>query len=263
MTTTTATKTKTVVFIHGAWMTPRSWDNFKTRYEAAGYTVLAPAWPHLEGLTAAQARKGLPKAFGSMTVGQIADHYEAIIRALPDAPLLVGHSFGGLIVQILLDRGVGAAGIALDPAPIGGIIPGPVPLAAALPVIARLNGWNRDFLLTPKAFAKGFANTAPAEMQKSEYERLVVPAPGRIFYQAASWIGTFVSPRRRTAPLLITAAEKDRTVTPALSRAAYSRQKKSSARTDFVAFKRRSHFLAVEPGWEEVADYTIDWAAAL
>lgn len=259
----TALKTRTVVFIHGAWMVPASWDKFKARFEAAGYTAIAPAWPHLEGLTAAEARKGLPRAFGRMTVGQIADHYEKIIRALPEAPLLVGHSFGGLIVQMLLDRGVGAAGVALDPGPIGGIIPGPVPLAAALPVIARWNGWNREFPMSKEAFRKGFANAAPRDMQDIEYDRLVVPAPGRIFYQAASWIGTFVQPKRRTAPLLITAGEKDRTVTPALARAAYNKQKKSPARTDFVLFKGRSHFLAVEPGWEEVADHALGWAASL
>ncbi len=256
-----STKSKTVVFIHGAWMTPASWDNFRARFEADGYTVLAPAWPYMDRPVADLRTNPHPR-FGSLTVGQITDHYQAIIETLPEAPLLVGHSFGGLIVQLLLDRGVGAAGIAIDPAPIGGVIPGPVPLMAALPVIARLNGWNRPFVLTRKAFDKTFANTAPEAMRAAEYERLVVPSPGRIFYQAASWISTFVNTRARKQPLLIVVGDKDRTVTPALARAAYNRQKKAAARTDFHVFAGLSHFLIAEPGWEAVADYAIGWADA-
>jgi pimeloyl-ACP methyl ester carboxylesterase len=260
MTAKTKTQTKTVVMIHGAWMVPASWDGFKARYEAAGYTVLTPAWPYLDGNPAA-LRKTINPAFGKMGLKQIVDHYEAIIRALSEKPLLVGHSFGGLIVQLLLDRGLGAAGVALDPGPIAGVIADPVSLGAALPPILRWNGWNTPFLITEEGFNDRFANTAPAGLQKTAYDKYVVPAPGRIFYQAASMIGNGVDVKRRTAPLLVTSAEFDRTVAPALARGTYNKQKASPARTDFHEFTGVSHALAFEPGWEKVADYTLAWAA--
>lgn len=254
------TKTKTVVMIHGAWMVPASWDGFKARYEAAGYTVLTPAWPHLEGKTAAELRRTIDPAFGSMGLKQIVDHYETIIKTLPEKPLLVGHSFGGLIVQLLLDRRLGVAGIALDPGPIAGVIADPISLGAALPPILRWNGWNTPFLLSQDGFNKRFANTAPADLQRTAYDKYVVPAPGRIFYQAASMIGNGVDVKRRTVPLLVTSAEFDRTVAPALARGTYNKQKRSAARTDFHEFKGVSHALGFEPGWEKVADYTLNWA---
>jgi len=251
--------TKTVVLIHGAWQVPSSWDRFKTRFEAAGYSVLVPTWPLMDRSVDALNANPDPK-FGALTVGAIVDHYDAIIRALPEQPLLVGHSFGGLITQLLLDRGVGIAGIALDPAPIGGLIPGPKPLASAFPILARWNGWNRPFVLTRQAFDKGFANAAPVAQRDEEYSKYVVPAPGRIFFQAALSLGTWINPKKRTQPLLVVGGEKDVTVTPNLAWQAYKRQKGSEARTDYHEFKGRSHYLANEPGWEEVADYAIAWA---
>ena len=251
--------TKTVVFIHGAWMTSASWDNFRSTFEAAGYATLAPTWPYMDR-PVADLRSNPDPRFGALSLGEIADHYEAIIRALPEKPLLVGHSFGGLIVQLLLDRGVGIAGIAIDPGPVAGAFADPVSLGAALPVVLRWNGWNTPFMLTRAAFKDRFANKAPAALQEFGYDNYVVPAPGRIFYQAAAMLGNGVKPATRTQPLLITAGEFDRTVAPALSRGIYNVQKKSPARTDFKFFAGRSHFLAAEPGWEEVAQYAIDWA---
>jgi pimeloyl-ACP methyl ester carboxylesterase len=251
-------KIKTVVFVHGAWMTPLSWDKFKTRFEAAGYNVLTPTWPYMDR-SIDDLRNHPAKEFGSLTVGKIADHYEAIIRRLPEAPLLVGHSFGGLIIQLLLDRGVGVAGIAIDPAPIGGIIADPISLSAALPAIVRLGGWNKPFVLSKEAFDANFANTAPAGIRATEYQRLVVPAPGRIFYKAASGIGTGVDSKNRKQPLLFISAEKDRSTAPPLVKAAYRKQKRSAARTDLKEFSGLSHFLIGEPGWENVADAAINW----
>jgi pimeloyl-ACP methyl ester carboxylesterase len=197
-----------------------------------------------------------------VTVGDIADHVQSLIRTLPQPPLLVGHSFGGLIVEMLLDRGVGAAGVAFDPGPIAGVIADPTSLGAALPVVLRWNGWNTPFMLSRAAFANRFANTVPAAEIGGFYDRYVVPAPGRIFYEAAFMSGTAVRPARRTAPLLITSADKDRTVAPPLARQAYTIQKRSPARTDFLTFTGRSHFLCVEAGWEAVAAAAIDWSAS-
>ena len=254
---------KTVVFVHGAWVTADSWAPFKARFEAAGYTVHTPTWPHLEGRTAAELNAHPPEGFGGLTVGAILDHLQAFIETLPEPPLLVGHSFGGMFVQKLLDRGLGHAGVALNPVLIGGIVPGLTTLGAALPILLRPGGWTRPYAFSPARYARRYANGAPPAQQASSYGDYIIPAPGRIFYQAASWIGTGIDPRRRTQPLLISAGDADRLVTPYLSRAAYEIQRRSKARTDYVMFPGRSHLLIAEPGWDEVADYALAWAAGL
>lgn len=253
-----AGRTGTVLFITGAWMHTSSWDKFRSAFEAAGFKSLAPAWPYLEAPTAAELRAHVDPRLGSTTFGQIVDHYAAIIDGLDEQPLIVGHSMGGLIAQLLLDRGYGAAGIAMDPGPIAGALPGPVSLLAALPPI--LGGWNNTHTITRDGFAKNFANTLSADEQKDADDDYVVPTSGRIFYQAALMLGTAANPKARKQPLLVISAEHDRTVTPYLARATYNVQKKAPARTDFKQFDDRSHFLAGEKGWEEVAAYAIDWA---
>ncbi|MEO6013562.1 MAG: alpha/beta hydrolase [Devosia sp.] len=255
---TTARSTKTVIFITGAWMHVSSWDKFRSAFEAAGYATSAPAWPFLDGKPA-ELRNKPPNGLKSLTFKKIVDHYEAIIRALPEKPLIVGHSMGGLITQLLLDRGLGVAGVALDPGPIAGVIPGPVSLLAALPPI--LAGLNNTQTITRAGFATTFANTLNAAEQKTAYDDYVVPTPTNIFYQAAGMIGTRVNVKARTQPLLVVVAEHDRTVTPYLAKANYNIQKKAPSRTDFHEFPNRSHFLAGEKGWEEVAAFVLAWAA--
>jgi pimeloyl-ACP methyl ester carboxylesterase len=248
---------RTVLFITGAWMHTSSWDQFRSAFEAAGYKTLAPAWPYLDG-NPADLRRNVDKRLGSLTFGQLVDHYAKIIEGLGEQPLIVGHSMGGLITQLLLDRGYGAAGIALDPGPIAGALPGPQSLLAAIPPL--LAGWSNTHLLDRAGFAKNFANTVPAAELPALFDAYVVPTSGRIFYQAAGMIGTWTRPKARKQPLLITAAQFDRTVTPYLSKAIYNIQKHSPSRTDFIEFPNRSHFLAGEKGWEEVAQYTLNWA---
>jgi pimeloyl-ACP methyl ester carboxylesterase len=248
---------KTALFITGAWMHTSSWDAFRGVFADAGYTTLAPAWPYLDA-PVDQLRANPPAGLGTVGLKQITDHYAAIIAGLPERPLIVGHSFGGLITQLLLDRGLGAAGIAFDPGPIAGIIPGPVSLAAAFPLL--LKGPSGSFTLSRDGFAKTFANTVPAAALPGFYDKYVVPTPTRIFYQAALMLGTRINAKARKQPLLITVGEKDRTVTPYLAEAAYKIQKQATARTDFKLFAGRSHFLCVEPGWEEVAAFALDWA---
>ena len=251
--------TGTIVFIHGAWATPDSWDVFRAPFEAAAYNVHTPAWPCVGEHSAVEMNASPPKGFGGLGVGRIADHLEAYIKALPEAPILLGHSFGGLITQMLLDRGVGIAGIVLNPAPIGGLVPGISALRAIAPILLRLNAWNRPYKFTRRRFGDLFANAAPAALVDEAYERYVIPAPGKIFHQAAFWSGTWVKPQRRTQPLLITSGSVDRLVSPYLSRAAYRIQRRSPARTDYKRFEGRSHFLIAEPGWEEVARFALDW----
>jgi len=248
---------KTALFIAGAWMHVSSWDGFRRSFEAAGYTTLAPAWPYLEAAPAALRDKTDPR-LNAIGLKDIADHYAAVIGGLAEPPLIVGHSFGGLITQLLLDRGLGSAGIAIDPGPIAGVLPGPVSFLAAFPPL--LKGPRGIFTLPREGFAKSFANTVPQAELAAFYDSYVVPVPTRIFYQAALMLGTRVNARDRKQPLLITAAEHDRTVTPYLARAAYNIQRRSAARTDFRLFPNRSHFLCNEKGWEEVAAAAIEWA---
>jgi pimeloyl-ACP methyl ester carboxylesterase len=253
-----APRTRTVLFITGAWMHTSSWDKFRSAFEEAGYRTLAPAWPYLEAPTAAELRTNPDKRLGSLTFGQIVDHYAAIIDGLGEQPIIVGHSMGGLITQLLLDRGYGAAGVAIDPGPVAGAFPGPQSLLAALPPI--LSGPSTPFTISREGFARNFANILSAEEQKEAYDAYVVPTSSRIFYQAAAMIGTGVKAKARKQPLLVMAAEHDRTVTPYLSKAIYNVQKKAPTRTDFKHWDNRDHFLAGERGWEEVAQYAIDWA---
>ena len=250
---------KTIVLVHGAWVTPRSWEPFRRPFEAAGYEVHAPTWPYLDRMTLLDAQCDLPDGFGGLTLGRIADKYQAYIGTLPEPPVLIGHSFGGLLVQMLLDRGLGRAGVALNPAPIGGIVPGPGAIAAIAPILLRFNGWNRPYAFTRDRFGRLFANGAPADQVDAAYRDYVVPAPGMIFHEAAFSLGTRVRPERRAQPLLITAGTEDRLISPYLSRAAYRLQSVSAAPTDFVEFEGRSHLLIAEPGWEEVALYALSW----
>src|SRR5579863_9768818 len=237
---------KTVVFIHGAWMPPACWDNFRKAFEAAGFTTHAPAWPFIDLAPPEELRRNPPPGLGALGVTPIVDHYQSFITSLPEKPLLVGHSFGGLFTQLLLDRGLGWAGVAIEPAPIAYVVPSAVSLAAAAPILLRWEGWDLPYTLSREAFAANFANGAPPDVQNEAYDKLVVPAPGRIFYEGAFWLGTAVRPSRRTQPLLITVGEKDRTITPFTAMGAFNIQRKSPAETDFKYFPGHSHFLIAE-----------------
>jgi len=253
----------TIVLVHGAWMTAASWDNFRKPLEAAGYTVHAPTWPFLAGRSAADLRANPPAGLGSLKAGEIADHIGKFIETLPEKPIIIGHSMGGLVTQLLLDRGYGVAGVLLDPGPVAGIIADPISLLAALPVLTRWNAWNRTYTLSKAQFDAKFANTAPAALREEAYEKYMVPTSGRVFAQAATGLGIAIDVKKRTQPLLVTAAEFDKTVAPALSRKIYRKHKKAPARTDYVEFPGLSHFLMTEPGHEKVAAYIIEWLESL
>jgi pimeloyl-ACP methyl ester carboxylesterase len=253
---------KTIVLVHGAWLTPASWDLFRTRYEAQGYTVLAPPWP-FEDRRVVELRRSPHPNFAKLTVRKIVDHYENIIRELRESPILIGHSIGGMIVQMLLDRGLGAVGVAIDPAPVRGVLPTPTALRAALPVLFSWRAWDRAVTMSPAHFGRSFANDlAPAD-QQTAYDQHVVPTPGRLYYQLATGIGTGVNFRNGTrAPLLLIAGEGDRTVEPSMVRMSFDKYRRSSAVTELKAFPNRSHWLVASPGWEEVADHALQWAIA-
>ena len=251
---------KTIMLIHGAWLTPASWEPFRKHYEARGYTVLTPAWPYLDK-PVEEVRAHLDPRFAKLNLKDIVDHYAALIQQLPEQPILMGHSFGGLIVQLLLDRGLGAAGVAIDPGPPFGVLAHPRAVLTSLPVFGAWNAWNRALTMTFENFRKGFANTLPEDQLRPTFERYIVPTPGRIFFQAVLGLGSkldFKNPHR--APLLLTAAEHDQTIPTPMVRANFKRQAKNPSRTDFKLFPHRSHTLCMEEGWEEVADTLLDWA---
>lgn len=251
----------TVMLIHGAWLTPLGWERFRSRYEGMGHTVLAPPWP-LEDQPIEELRRAPDPALGRLTIRRVVDHYAALIQALPAPPIIMGHSYGGLFTQLLLDRGLGAAGVALDPVPIRGVIPTPRTLLSAAPALLAWGSWNRVMQMSFRQFATNFAQTLPEADKRPYYERYIVGTPGRLYWQAALSIGTGIHRRNpRRPPLLLIAGEADRTITPSLVRATYEAQRHAPSTTAFASFRGRSHFLFAEPGWEEVADRAIAWAS--
>jgi pimeloyl-ACP methyl ester carboxylesterase len=252
---------KTIVLIHGAWLTGRAWEKFQGRFESKGYTVHAPSWPY-DDRPVEELQTSPHPELAHLGVKAIVDHYAAFIQSLPESPIIMGHSFGGLFTQLLLDRGLGAAGVAISPGAPRGIIVAPQTLVSALPVFTAWNGWNRTLTMTFEAFCANFANGLPASEQKAAYMRYIVPTPGRIYYEGAIGIGTgidWTNPER--APLLLTAAEFDRIVATSMVKQNFNKAKsKNPNTTDYHFFAGRSHFLCGEPGWEEVADTVIGWA---
>jgi pimeloyl-ACP methyl ester carboxylesterase len=254
---------KPIVLIHGAWLTPRSWENFEQFFRARGHEVFLPEWPRkADGV---QAQRSDPSKLAGLGIKEIVDHHDAFIRQLPEPPFIIGHSFGGLFTQILLDRGLGAAAVAMDPGPPKGILN--LPLAAlisASPVLLHPSKWDGIIELSFEQFRRGFVTNWSPDDAKNAYERYAVPETGRILFQAGTAnfkpgseaTVNFKNPSR--APLLITGGSQDLTVPAALSRSIYKKYKAGPARTDYVEFDR-PHLLMAGKGWEEVAESVASW----
>ena len=248
-----------VVFIHGLWLLPSSWDRWATVFEEAGYTTLTPGWPDdPETVEEAQAH---PEVFANKTVGQVADHYEEVIQKLEKKPAVIGHSFGGLLTQIVAGRGLSAASVAIDPAPFRGVLPLPISaLKSSAPVLGNPLNRHRAVPLTYEQFRFAFTNAVGEDEAKELYETFAVPAPGAPLFQAASanlnpWTEAKVdskSPDR--GPLLIISGEKDHTVPWAIANASYKKQKRNEGVTEIVEIPNRGHSLTIDSGWREVAD---------
>jgi pimeloyl-ACP methyl ester carboxylesterase len=250
---------KTVLFIHDAWLASNVWECFQGRCEALGYSCLAPAWPFQD--RPIMALRGAPHPdLGRLTIGEIVDHYAWIIHTLPDPPILIGHGFGGLVVQKLLDRGLGAAGIAISPVAPRGVLPTFTAFGSALPIVLAWRPWPRILGMTFRYFARHFAHLSPEAEQRAAYERYVVPAPGWIHLHALLGIGGQVGfGKLDRAPLLLIAGEDDRIAAPSTVEAIYRRYARSHAQTDYKRFAGRAHLLIVMQGWEEIADHVIEW----
>jgi pimeloyl-ACP methyl ester carboxylesterase len=252
---------KTIMLIHGAWLNGHCWKGFETFYEAKGYTVLAPSWP-LDDRPPVELRNSPHADLRNVGLVRILEHYEREIRALPEQPILIGHSFGGTVTQFLLDRGFGAAGVAIDPAPTSGVLVGRHTIVSTFPVFFSLGSWRRVMTMSRKFFGTRFAQTVPLAEQDEAYDRYIVPTPGKVYWDglwnAAGKI-RWDNPSR--APLLLIGGGKDLIAEASMTKAMYEKQKQAPSRTDIKIFADRSHWTCLDPGWEEVADYALNWAA--
>jgi alpha-beta hydrolase superfamily lysophospholipase len=253
-----------LMLIHGAWLSSRSWERFADYFAKRGFAVSAPEWPRKEG-DVEELRADADELKG-LGISEIVDHYEEQIRALDEAPVLIGHSFGGLIVELLLDRGLGRAGVALSPAPPKGILVLPFSsLKAAAPALAHPSKWHGVVTLTLEEFTYGFVNTFSPEDAAAAYERYAVPETGQIFYEAG-FANFHLNPptevhfkNEERVPLLIVGAEKDNTVPASLSKKQYEKYERSPAETEYLEFEGRPHLLMVAEGWDEVAAAIDSW----
>ena len=253
-----------LMLVHGAWLSARSWENFADYFRDRGFTVSAPEWPRKHG-DVEQLREATEELEG-LGLTEIVDHYGSQIKSLEEPPVLIGHSFGGLIVELLLDRGLGRAGVAMSPAPPKGILVLPFSsLKAAAPALAHPSKRHGVVPLTLEEFTYGFVNTFSPEDASAAYERYAVPETGQIFYEAG-FANFHLHPPTEVhfkngdrAPLLIVGAEKDHTVPASLSHKQYEKYAKSDARTDYIELLGRPHLMMVGEGWEDVAARIESW----
>ena len=248
-----------VVFVHGLWLLPSSWDRWAAMFEEAGFTAVSPGWPD-DPETVAEA-KAHPEVFAKKSVGDIADYIDAIIRRLTKKPAIIGHSFGGLLTQILAGRGLASASVAIDPAPFRGVLPLPISaLRSASPVLSNPANRNRAVPLTYEQFHYAFANAVDEKEAKELYETYSVPGSGVPIFQAAAanlnpWTEAKVDTKNpKRGPLLIIVGGEDHTVPPAIAKAAYKKQKQNKGVTEYAELKGRGHALVIDHGWRDVAD---------
>ena len=253
-----------LMLIHGAWLSARSWENYADYFAKRGFAVSAPEWPRKQGDV--EELRETAEASAGLGVREIVDHYEQLIRDLDHAPVLIGHSYGGLFVELLLDRGLGRAGVAMSPAPPKGILKLPFStLKAGAPALAHPSKWHGVVTLTLEEFTYGFVNTFSEEEAAAAYERYAVPETGQIFYEAG-FANFHLHPPTEVhfkngerAPLLIVGADADHTVPTSLSKAQYRRYERSPARTDYLEFAGRPHLHMAAPDWQEVAAAVDSW----
>ena len=254
-----ATGRTPVVFIHGLWLLPSSWDRWAEVFEGAGYAPITPGWP--DDPETVEEAKEHPEGFAGKTVGQVADHYDEVIGKLDKQPAVIGHSFGGLLAQIIAGRGLSNATVAVDGAPFRGVLPLPISaLRAASPVLTNPANKSRAIPLTYEQFRYAFANAVTEEEAHRLYEEFAVPAPGAPLFQAAAanlnpWTEVKVDTENAyRGPLLIISGEKDHTVPPSISEAAYKQQQKNTGVTEFASIPGRGHSLTIDSGWLEVCN---------
>ena len=257
---------QSIVFIHGAWVTPTCWERMLPWFEAQGYRCVAPAWPGKD--RSVEAIRADPSALAGLGIGEIVDHYDRLIRAMDEPPIIVGHSYGGLFTQILLDRGLGAAGVAIDSAPPRGVWAyEPTALRSLLGALTRYMLGRKVVRWSFESFRYAFVHTLAEADARAAYERHVIPETGRVFFQSAFALLNPRSPARvdfangRRAPLLLIAGGKDHVVPAVINRRNHRAYARSAARTDVREFPERVHWTIAQDGWEEVASHAASWLA--
>jgi non-heme chloroperoxidase len=248
-----------VVFIHGLWLLPSSWDRWQTFFEKAGYRTLTPGWPD-DPQTVEEANEH-PEVFAHKTVGQVADHFAEVIGKLKKKPAVIGHSFGGLLTQIIAGRGLAKVSVAIDPAPFRGVLPLPLSaLKSSRPVLGNPANRNRAVPLTYEQFRYAFANAVSEDEAKELFSTFAVPGSGVPIFQAATanlnpWTEAKVDTKNpQRGPLLIVSGEKDHTVPWAIANASFKKQERNTGVTEIVEIPNRGHALTIDKGWREVAE---------
>ena len=248
-----------VVFVHGLWLLPGSWQRWAEAFEEAGYIALMPDWPD-DPATVAEANAN-PGVMAGKTVGQVADHFSAVIAQLERKPAVIGHSFGGLLAQILAGRGLSAVTVAIDQAPFRGVLPLPLSaLKAAWPVLNKPSNRHRAVPLSYEQFRFAFANAVGEMEAQALYRDYAVPGSGAPLFQAAAanlnpWTEAQVDTlNQERGPLLVISGEKDNTVPWAVANAAFRQQQANPGLTEIVEMPGRGHSLTIDSGWREVAD---------
>jgi non-heme chloroperoxidase len=259
-----ATGKQPVVFVHGLWLLPNSWDRWREGFEEAGYATVAPGWPDDPETT--EEAKAHPEVFANKSIGQIADHYQEVIEALDKKPAIIGHSFGGLLTEILAGRGLAAVSVPISPAPFRGVLPLPFSaLKSGSPVLRNPANRSRAVPLTYDQFKYGFANMVDDDEAQKLYEEYSVAGSGKVLFQAASanlnpWTEDKVdteNPER--GPMLILAGEKDHTVPHAIANASFKRERRNNGVTEIVEIEGRGHSLTIDNGWREVCDKALEF----
>ena len=254
---------ETIVLIHGLWMTPRSWEKWKARYEEQGHTVIAPAWPGME--LEVEALREDPSPIAELTIPAIVDHYEEIVKALDTEPIIIGHSFGGTFAQLLCNRGLGKAVVGVAPSTVKGVLDLPAStLKVTKPVLGNPFNRHKAIDLDQKQFHYAFCNTLSQEESDRIRERYDVPAASSVLFEGAfanfhRHPATEVDFTKEHPPLLFIAFEEDHIIPPKVAPHNYERYKKTDSIRAFKAYPGRPHFPAVA-GWEEVADFALEWA---
>jgi pimeloyl-ACP methyl ester carboxylesterase len=265
----TSNSAETVVLIHGLWMTPLAWEDWVARYSARGIRVLTPGYPGVAGGTAGVAAlRQDPSPLAGLGVREVMDHLVEVVEELPYPPILIGHSFGGTFVQLLLDAGYGRAGVSVDGAAVKGVKALPLSeIRATFPVLKNPTNLHRAVPITPEQFHYAFTNTLTDEESQVAYDRYSVPVPARILFQGglanvshdAATTYNFANDDR--APLLFISGGEDHILPPAVQHENYMKNAKhSTAITAYKLFPGRDHFTCGAAGWEQVADFALNWA---
>ncbi|MEA2192053.1 MAG: non-heme chloroperoxidase [Solirubrobacteraceae bacterium] len=253
-----------VVFVHGLWLLPSSWDRWGAVFEEAGYAPVTPGWP--DDPETVEEANAHPEVFARKSIGQVADHFAAVIGQLDRKPAVIGHSFGGLLAQIIAGRGLSSASVAIDAAPFRGVLPLPLSsLRAGRPVLGNPLNRHRAVPLTYDQFRYAFANAVDEDEARALFEEFAVPAPGEPLFQAAAanlnpWTEAKVDTKNPDrGPLLLISGESDHTIPWALMHAQHDKQQRNPGVTEIVEMPNRGHSLTIDGGWREVAETALQF----